>query len=424
MSKTQEIKGKPTLSGILVDGTIFEQIHNPNWDCNEFVMKKPDGTIETAYRIKDNSNLDKFIPLNKEAISHGIVVLPDGAGISMDPTDLFSKISSFLRKYVDMDENGIGISASYVMMTYLYDKFEKVPYLRFFGLPGTGKSRALLVLRSICYHSMNLGASQTAANLYRSLSTIRTGTLFLDEANFLDTSRTNEFTKLLNDGYSRDGVVYRCDPKTLVSKPYRVFSPKVLANHIEFDDPALESRMLSIELKHTKRGDIPLSIPDLIWSKDAMELRNLLTRYRLDNYHSLDLNRKYSELTLFDHRTQEIILPLLQAQSIAKVPAYFLDYLHQAKMKRHERRIFDEDAIIAEILISLIAEGKSSIALSTVQSMAQEKAQIEIPYKRLGYQIRLFGANPTRVTKGYVYNLQSVDLTYLKNQYELQENID
>ena len=42
-------------------------------------------------------------------------------------------------------------AAHYVLLSWVYDVFNELPYLRFRGDFGTGKTRALIALGSICY---------------------------------------------------------------------------------------------------------------------------------------------------------------------------------------------------------------------------------------------------------------------------------
>lgn len=43
------------------------------------------------------------------------------------------------------------IAAHYVLLTWVYDAFSDLAYLRFRGDFGTGKTRALLTIGSLCY---------------------------------------------------------------------------------------------------------------------------------------------------------------------------------------------------------------------------------------------------------------------------------
>jgi hypothetical protein len=110
--------------------------------------------------------------------------------------------------------------ANYALMTWSWDAWNAVPYLRFQGQPGTGKTRCLEVLKEICYRAVDLGVNPTPAGLFRSIDSIR-GTFLIDEADY-DGDFQSELIKLLNSGYRKDGVHTLCgkndqewEPRTL-----------------------------------------------------------------------------------------------------------------------------------------------------------------------------------------------------------------
>jgi hypothetical protein len=65
----------------------------------------------------------------------------------------------------------------------VYDAFNEFPYLRFRGDYGTGKSRALIVVGSLCYKAYFASGASTVAPIFHTLDLFR-GTLILDEADF------------------------------------------------------------------------------------------------------------------------------------------------------------------------------------------------------------------------------------------------
>ena len=76
------------------------------------------------------------------------------------------------------------ILAHYVLFSWIYDSFHEVPYLRFQGDFGTGKTRALLVAGSLCYKPFFASGASTVSPLFHILDAFR-GTLILDEADIL-----------------------------------------------------------------------------------------------------------------------------------------------------------------------------------------------------------------------------------------------
>lgn len=405
-----------TLGCVLADHTILETIYDPRKDESLLVVKKDEGfTVEDHFQ--DPINEITYRPMKDENIRSGIITLPNEIGQSCSADQMMDLIRSYINRFVDLDEDGLWIASAYVMMTHLYDIFEKVPYLRFFGCYGSGKSRALKTLKGVCYHPINLGASQTAPNLFRMLDLYGHGTLLLDEVNFADSTRSSDMVKILNDGYSRDGVVSRCDPKTYQPRTFQVFSPKVLANHTVFDDPALESRMFSLLMKPTLRKDIQISMPNLLYDEEIKLIRNNLLRFRLDNYWNVDTQQRFAELGQFEARAQEIAFPLIAVQFPRKVSTHLINFLERSQEEQCQRYMFDDDAIVAKVALRCLEDNRGNLSLKEFVQMVSDTENAELPNKRAAHLLKQFGAGMSRANQGMVINLKTIPVGFLKNRY-------
>jgi len=305
MSRTSNTQAVGTVGRVLSDKTLLEMVYDPKHEKGFLLVKLPSGAIEKVSRFQDPMTGTIYEPMVDNKVRNGLITLPSELGDEVTITTLFDKTCSFIYKFMDMDEDTISIAASFAIMSHVYDRFEKVPYLRFFGTYSTGKSRALAIMQELCYHSLNLGTSQTTPNIFRTMEQLGTGTLFLDEMNFADTSNSSDITKILNCGNCRNGVVYRCDPKDNTPNPYRIYSPKVIANHTSYDDPALESRMFTITMKPSSRLDVRKPLPNLFNFGEAKNLQNLMLRYRFDHYWTINTDQIFDELAVFDARTRD-----------------------------------------------------------------------------------------------------------------------
>ena len=75
------------------------------------------------------------------------------------------------------------IATHYVLLSWVYDAFQELPYLRVRGDFGSGKTRALLTIGSLCYKPMFASGASTVSPLFRILDAFR-GTLVMDESDF------------------------------------------------------------------------------------------------------------------------------------------------------------------------------------------------------------------------------------------------
>ena len=142
--------------------------------------------------------------------------------------------------------------------------FNELPYLRLRGDYGTGKTRGLLAIGSLCYRPFFASGASTVSPIFHTLDRLG-GTLILDEADFRFSDATSEVVKILNNGNVKGMPVLRTmqnRDKEFNPRAFRVFGPKIIAMRGSYDDPALESRFLTEDMGlRPMRADIPISQP-------------------------------------------------------------------------------------------------------------------------------------------------------------------
>ena len=110
-----------------------------------------------------------------------------------------------IKRYLELEPLVEYLVESYVLLTWRYNSFSAVPYLRFLGAdPDTGKTRALYTIGSICYKPLFLAGSLTAASLYRVIDRYN-GTMLIDEADFRNSDLWSDIIKILNAGFFNSG---------------------------------------------------------------------------------------------------------------------------------------------------------------------------------------------------------------------------
>jgi len=112
------------------------------------------------------------------------------------------------------------------------------------------------------------------------------GTLILDEADFAASDAEVDIIKILNCGYMAGFPVLRTvkDGEKFEVVALEVFGPKVIATRRRYADKALESRMLTHEMRGGQpRPDIPIVLPREFHAQ-ALASRNRLLRYRLTHW--------------------------------------------------------------------------------------------------------------------------------------------
>lgn len=265
------------------DGTLVELLYDSVQRQTAFAIASPAGTIRIATHVElpDGKRLVPYSADNN-LITSGCVLLPSEVGDFGDKRDLVEDIRAYLRRYVDLSPHFEEIAPYYVLLSWVYDAFKELPYLRFRGDYGTGKTRALLAVGSLCYKPFFASGASTVSPIFHILDAFR-GTLVLDEADFRFSDSTAELTKVLNNG-TVDGLpVLRTMSnrhRELNPQAFRVYGPKLIAMRRSFSDAALESRFLTEETGgRILRPDIPIHTPASL-AEEARGLRNKLLAWR------------------------------------------------------------------------------------------------------------------------------------------------
>ena len=259
----------------------------------------PDGDITLEpYSAKNN------------LLQHKVLLLPEEPEEYGSQEELVAKIQEFIHKYVQVSERFEKLASYYVLLTWIYDCFNELPYLRLKGSPGSGKTRFLLIVGSICYKPLFASGASTVSPLFRMLDRIQ-GTLILDEGDFRLSDEKSEIIKILNNGNARGFPVLRSEVTPwgeYSPHAFYVYGPKIVATRKAFDDPALETRCITEEMgMGDLRKDIPTNLTDA-YEEEALKLRNQLLMFRLRSYRK----QEFADLSHLDlePRLVQVLRPL------------------------------------------------------------------------------------------------------------------
>lgn len=283
----------PTVSRVFEDGTLVELLYDSAERTTSLATAKPDGTLSIEDRFAAPTG-EWLVPYSAEnnLLTSGCVLLPSTIGEEVDKGDLLRAIRAYLHRYVDLTPVFEEIAAHYVLLTWVYDTFSEVPYLRFSGAFGAGKTRSLLVLGSICYKPFFASGASTVSPIFHILDAFQ-GTLILDEADFRFSDATAELTKVFNNGNMRGLPVLRTMQNRhheLNPTAFRVFGPKVVGMRGAFADDALESRFITETMGRREiRPEIPIHLPNA-FRAEALELRNLMLGFRLRHRREVEID--------------------------------------------------------------------------------------------------------------------------------------
>jgi hypothetical protein len=273
----------PTIARVLEDRTLVELVYDPVAQETALAMARPNGAtrIDSSIELPSGERLVPYSGQNN-LIASECVLLPSEVGDFRDKPELLENVRAFIHRYVDLSPTFEAIAAHYVLLSWVYDAFTDLPYLRLRGDYGTGKTRTLMVLGSLAYKGFFASGASTVSPIFHIQDAFQ-GTLILDEADFRFSDASAQFAKILNNGSTAGMPVLRTMAnrnRELNPQAFRVFGPKIVAMREHFSDLALESRFITAETSgRTLRADIPIHLP-ASFKGEALALRNQLLAWR------------------------------------------------------------------------------------------------------------------------------------------------
>lgn len=360
----------PIAARRLADGRIVELLFKPESSTTVLAVYTHGAVTEQEYvEAPDGSRLVP-ISASNNLIRHRAVLLPEHAEPYDSVTQLVTSISDHLHRYVDLSAEFLHIAVHYVLLTWVHDAFNELPYLRLRGDFGSGKTRALAIIGSICYRPFFASGASTVSPIFHILDAFG-GTLVLDEADFRFSDEKSELVKILNNGNVRGFPVLRTaiTPKREFDpRAFQVFGPKVIAMRRAFGDSALESRFLTEEMGQRRlRDDIPINLPDA-QRDEAAKLRNRLLMYRFVNVGKLRVDDSLIDPAL-SPRQNQIVAPLLALMDGDQLRGEVRRTVQGFETALMSERSSTMEAGVLEILLELIAAGnRSSVPISEIAS--------------------------------------------------------
>jgi hypothetical protein len=365
----------PTASAVLRDGSLVELMYRPDERSTCFAIYR-DGGWSTDREVSDGGEglLVPFSPDNN-LIRTEAVVLPSEPMEYGTEAGLLSEVTAFIRRYVDFSPGFETLAANYVLFTWLYDAFNEVPYLRLRGDFGTGKTRALLTLGSLCYKAFFASGASTVSPIFHVLNAFG-GTLIFDEADFRFSDERAEIVKVLNNGNVRGLPVLRTmmnRQREFNPQAFQVFGPKIVATRGNYEDKGLESRFITEAMGGRRmRDDIPINLPPS-FKDEARELRNKLLLYRFRKRADARIREGLIEPSL-EPRMNQIYLPLLSVITDSDQRDALRSIAFDAQARLLAERGVTPEAQVLEILAELIdQEDRSHVTVAALAAAMVER---------------------------------------------------
>jgi len=322
---------KPTCGENLED-VVFEQIRGGQF----IVYNKVTG------EIKKQTIVNGFKPLPQKEILWEDKLLDDIQDFE-SLEKLWDEVRSYLWEHIDLRE-GYDILTAWVLASWTPERWRAIPYLFFYGPPGSGKTWALEVLSSIGFRPF-LTASITVASLFRVCDHYKP-TLFLDETETYMMKDRREIMNLLNSGYRKGSKAVRTEGTKEGGYKIRVFNTfgfKALSGTKELIE-TLRSRCIIFNMTEATR-DIKTYIDEV----KARSLRAKLLAYRLKMLAEKPEKLEVEDLNL-KGRLRELFEPLIIVAPPTAKQSILAEAKRIEKMIREEQQASDEAIVLKAII--------------------------------------------------------------------------
>lgn len=346
---------------------------------------------------------DVYCPLSRNSsfLVSKSLLLPSEIEPYGNISSLLADIKSYVRKYVDTSDQFMRIVPYYILMTYIYDNFPEIPYLRVIGDYGSWKSRFMRVAGSVCYNAIITNGWASVSSLFRIIEKIK-GTLILDEADFPFSDTTNDIIKILNNGFQKGNPIMRADGENFEPRAYDVYCPKIIGWRMEFRDKATESRCISEIMKRTGRVDIPLNLGKE-FLMEAESLRNKLYRFRYDYFEQIPLIE--DRIPWLEGRLNQILNPILSiitfmgnTKDYEAIKEYFM---WRQKEIRGDRR-FSFEWTIFSIIRDIEARGQAFISYQAILDEIKKQENVStLNNRKIGSILKQFSIRTIRRWNGF-----------------------
>ena len=174
MTSGDQTKRIPTVSRVCADGTLIELVYDRATRKTALAVSRFGGlwNIEQEVRIETGETLVPYSARNN-LIANDCVLLPSHPVEYGLREELLADIRAFLHRYVDLSPLFEQIAAHYVLLTWVHDAFNELPYLRLRGEYGTGKTRGLMAIGSLCYRPFFASGASTVSPIFHTLNSFR-----------------------------------------------------------------------------------------------------------------------------------------------------------------------------------------------------------------------------------------------------------
>ncbi len=278
------------------DGTLYPARHDessPRTQETTFA-ELSDGSVVELVRIRRDEHRIRFVIWNSGKVRYTDevstagerlfvpqrhndilekLVLPSEMAPCQPVVDLAHTIRRVIRACVSLSNPYPSLLAAFCIYTWVADRLSNAVYVYITGLPESGKTTLLKVLRLFCRRSLYV-VDANAEGVYTTCS-VFAPTLMIDEEDFDNHGLNRGKRRVMRGSSTSDGVKLRS------GSCWNAFGPRIFCGENLPDDPALLRRCIVVPMaecdtsKLKKPGD-----PEIV--ELSQQVQNQLLAFRLD----------------------------------------------------------------------------------------------------------------------------------------------
>lgn len=261
--------------------------------------------------------------------------------------ELIDLVFREINTFIDAELQEKAVFTAFVVLSYLQELFDTLPYLYVVGDNESGKTHLIILLGELCYRPL-VGVSHTAADLYSYLEDDTPLTIIEDE--FQGSERDSEKMKIYKSGYKKGAKVARVttfDGGRRIDY-FNCFGLKIMAAEKLVENKGLLQRCIVIEMVEGYPQKDYYDVEDY---ERFSWLRSELLKWRMR------VLAKHEELPTLNidwlrGRDRELYLPLLTILHGSKL----YDVLHDFLKRKVEEKILERSSSLEAMVVKNILE--------------------------------------------------------------------
>ena len=374
--KASLITGKNTnteiISKIINDGSaLLEAIAVSDGDEYQPKLLISDGLgylIDEAYHLKGHC----YVAISPDYYPYKPYVFDPRISYGLPSTSkVFDKVLAEVKKFTDLEhEYQILISAA-ILLSYVQERFDTLPYIYLLGDNESGKSHTLRLIAELAYRPL-YGVSIPAADLFTYLgSNDYTPTIIEDEIQGIE--KDTEKAKVWKAGYKRGAKVPRIINDNRAIRYHNVFCLKLAAGEKLITLKGLAERFIVIQMIEGWPEKDHYDDEDL---ERFMDIRRDLLLWRCNML--LDPKLTYGfDLDWLRGRMRELYLPLLTVIRDTTYYQVLEDFVREKVEERKEARRNSLEGFLTKIVATLIEE-KASYEIPFIDIWVRIKQELDV----------------------------------------------